>query len=49
VFSVQEHLPVVLVGENGFAAITAIHDVVDPTRVLDSEFSSHRNEASVPG
>ena len=42
---IQEDLPVTVVGENGFAAVTTVDDVVDRPRILDSEFSGHRVDA----
>ncbi len=37
----QETLPIRVVLENGFTAVTAIHDVIDRAGILDSEFAGH--------
>ncbi len=39
--SVCEELPVVVVGENRFAMITAVHDAMNRAREFHSEFSGH--------
>ena len=37
----QEALAVSVILENGFAAVAAIHDVIDRARILDSQLPSH--------
>ena len=36
-----------VVGENGFAPVAAVHDVVDGPRILNAECSGHRVKATL--
>ena len=37
----QEGLAVLIVLEDGFAAVSAIHNVIDSAGILDAQFSGH--------
>jgi hypothetical protein len=37
----QEAAAVEVVLEDGFAAVAAVHDVIDGARIFDAEFASH--------
>jgi hypothetical protein len=42
--SVKEQHPILVGPENGFAPVAAIHDVIDRSRIFNSEFSGHGAE-----
>ena len=42
----EEALPVLVVEEDGFPAVAAVHDVVDGAGVLDSEFAGHERRVA---
>jgi hypothetical protein len=43
----KESLAVRIIGEDGLAAIAAVHDVIDGTRIFQAQLASHAD--SVPG
>jgi len=45
--AVKESLPVLLIGEDGLAALAAVHDVIDGTRIIQAQRASHADR--VPG
>ncbi len=45
--AVKESLAVLIIGEDGLAAITAVHDVIDGARVFQAQLASHADR--VPG
>jgi len=44
----QEAAPVEVVGEDGFAAIAAVHDVVNGARVLNAKLAGHASHRGHP-
>ncbi len=45
--AVKESLAVLVIGEDGLAAIAAVHDVIDGTRIFQAQLACHAD--SVPG
>ncbi len=43
----QEQLTILVGAEDRLAVVAAIHDVIDGTRILDSEFSGHVRHSRV--
>ncbi len=44
---VKEALAALIIGEDGLAAIAAVHDVIDGTRIIQGQLASHAD--TVPG
>jgi len=45
--AVKESLSARIIGEDGLAAVAAVHDVIDGTRIFQAQLASHAD--SVPG